>query len=196
MIKNISIIDYNVGNVRSVINAFKFFGCNVELTDNEYKINSSDCIILPGVGSYLEGMNSLNKKNLISIIKNFSNTGKPVMGICLGMQLLMSESYEFVHTQGTGLISGKVDFLGTKIVPHIGWESVLFDDNTKEDMFFCHSYTAFPTNKKEIYATTEIEGKTFCAAIKKDNIIGFQFHPEKSGSKGLDLIKKFIEERL
>ena len=195
MIKSVCIIDYGVGNVKSVINAFNSFGINTVLSSDVKTILDSDAIVLPGVGSYSHGSKNLKQRNLDTVINEFNQSGRPIMGICLGMQLLMSESYEFEKSEGLNLISGsveKVELPSSWKIPHIGWETVVFDKH-KADMFFCHSFVAKPKNPEDIYAMVQHDNYSFCAAVKKDNIIGFQFHPEKSGTKGLKLIKDFCE---
>ena len=198
MTKKIAIIDYKVGNIKSIINAVSLFGAQVILTSNYNEIIDSDAIILPGVGSYIHGMLNLKSLNLDSTIYEYVKTKKPVMGICLGMQLLMEESEEFEKTKGLGLIEGQVRKISSQKnlpLPHIGWEKVKFcnDSQFDNDYFFCHSYIAKPKCENNILAVSSYGVETICAAVKKDNIVGYQFHPEKSGHFGLQLIKQFID---
>ncbi|HBY69639.1 MAG TPA: imidazole glycerol phosphate synthase subunit HisH [Flavobacteriaceae bacterium] len=198
MNKKVSIIDYNTGNIRSVINAISKFNVDVFLTDNHDKILQSDAIVLPGVGSFSYGMHNLRQKKLERIIHKFVDSGKPVLGICLGMQLMMESSSEFGNTSGLCLFEGAVEKLPGDsgfLVPHIGWEGVKFSGSEQEeDFFFCHSYVAVPKNTNEVYATTLCSNYRFCSAIKRENVIGYQFHPEKSSKSGVKLIQSFVEK--
>ncbi len=196
MKKTISIIDYKVGNIKSIINAISSLGANVILSCDHKQIIDSDAIVLPGVGSYKHGMSNLKERKLDKTIYSFVNTGKPVMGICLGMQLMMEDSEEFGYTKGLGIFEGSVKKIPANAgfdVPHIGWEGVSFYNSSEiHDFFFCHSYVAHLKNKNDIYAETSSDSYKFCSAIKKDNIVGYQFHPEKSGKHGIKLIESFI----
>lgn len=205
----IVIIDYGVGNVRSMINAFKKIGVNPILSNNEDEILSADGVILPGVGAFAHGMENLNRYNLVNIIKQYTDTNKPFMGICLGMQMLLDESEEFTNTKGLGLISGKVIKLPTQNssyekLPHVSWneikeQNINWDDTIldkvgqQSDMYFVHSFVVSPKNHNEILSTTEYSDYKFCSAVKKGNIYGCQFHPEKSGEIGLKIIANFIK---
>jgi glutamine amidotransferase len=204
----IAIIDYEIGNVKSIINAFIKIGIEPILTNDRETILHSDGLILPGVGAFAHGMENLQKYGLKEIIYDFVNTQKPFMGICLGMQMLMEESEEFGITQGLGLIEGKVIKLPVRNpnyekLPHIswneisikniGWENTILDDIQEHtDMYFVHSFVAFPINEENILAMTEYSDYKFCSSVKKDNIYGCQFHPEKSGEKGLKIIQNFV----
>ena len=198
MKKNVCIIDYKVGNIRSLINALISLNVNVSLTDDHDEILNSDAVILPGVGSFHHGMSNLLDKKLDQVIFDFIDSGKPVMGICLGMQLMMKSSEEFVKTEGLGIFDGHVkklpDDLGFS-VPHIGWEQVNFtDSNETYDYFFCHSYVAMLDNKNHMYAECDNGFYKFCAAVMKENVVGYQFHPEKSGKYGIKLIQSFVNK--
>ena len=204
----IVIIDYDVGNVRSMINAFKKVGVNPILSNNEEEILSADGIVLPGVGAFAHGMENLNKYNLVNTIKKYTNTNKPFMGVCLGMQMLLDESEEFSQTKGLGLISGKVIKLPTKNkshekLPHVSWNEII-EKRTKwnntilknieqqSDVYFVHSFITDLKNEDEVLSTTQYSNYEFCSSIKKDNIYGCQFHPEKSGEIGLRIIENFV----
>ena len=205
MIKKITIIDYGIGNVQSIMNALSRFDITSILSSDKQEILNSDAIILPGVGAFRRAMERLKEKNLDSVINEFALTGKPFLGICLGMQLLFDQSDEFGITPGLGLIHGKVEKFSTDLkakLPHIGWctlndysssfEKTIFSTINSEDKFyFIHSYICKPNEDKYILSTTEYGGIQFCSAVKKDNIIGCQFHPEKSGESGLKVIKEF-----
>lgn len=204
----ISIIDYDVGNVKSIINAFKKIGVEPILTNDRETILASDGSILPGVGAFAHGMQNLQKHDLIEVIYDFVDTQKPIMGICLGMQMLMEESEEFGITKGLGLISGKVIKLPVQNpdyekLPHvswneiskhkISWENTVLDNIPEHsDMYFVHSFVASPIDENNILSTTEYSDYKFCSSIKKDNIYGCQFHPEKSGEIGLKIIQNFV----
>lgn len=204
----IVIVDYDVGNVRSMINAFKKIGIEPILSNKEDDIISADGVILPGVGAFAHGMENLNKYNLVNIIKKYTDSNKPFIGICLGMQMLLDESEEFSKTKGLGLISGKVIKLPTQNsnyekLPHVSWNeikekktkwnhTILNNVEQQSDVYFVHSFIASLDNENEILSTTEYSDYEFCSSIKKDNIYGCQFHPEKSGEIGLKIIKNFV----
>ena len=202
----ISIVDYGVGNLYSLNKAFNKFGARTIITEEAKEIAESDAIVLPGVGSFGAGMNGLKIRNLEGPIKKFAGSGKPVLGICLGAQLMLSKGYELGEFNGLDIIPGKVtkfSKLSAK-VPHIGWNKILFPKtiskintpfksiNPKEYVYFVHSYILEPEDKKATFATTEYGGKKFSSVIKKGNIYGCQFHPEKSGPVGLKIIEDFI----
>lgn len=205
---NISIIDYEIGNVKSIINAFKKIGVRSTLTKDRETILNSDGLILPGVGAFASGMKNINKYGLKEIIYAFVSTEKPFMGICLGMQMLLEESEEFGLTKGLGLIEGKVKKLPVhnpdyEKLPHVSWNeivkskitwkgTVLNDIPEYSDMYFVHSYIASPLNEENILAITEYSDYKFCSAVKKDNIYGCQFHPEKSGELGVKVMNNFV----
>ena len=199
------IIDYGIGNTQSLINAFRKIGLNnIILTDKEEIIYESDLIILPGVGAYGNAMLELKKRGLVKIIDNYLKLNKPIIGICLGMQLLFNNSQEFGTHKGLGLIEGKVVKFPANIsdkIPHVSWNNLnfkiknnkLYSTTSKDDSFyFVHSYICVPKNNLEILTTTNYGGIDFCSSVKKNNIYGFQFHPEKSSKKGLSLLKNLI----
>ncbi len=212
--KSITIIDYGAGNLLSVKRSFEFLGSNVIVTSEPKTILRSDRLVLPGVGAYPKAMNSLKKLNLISPIIEIVQNQKPLLGLCLGMQLLLEQSEEFEVTQGLGLIQGQVVSIpGMKAtgdirkIPHVGWKSlkslspgadwlgtILSDVKPGEFTYFVHSYMTKPTNRDLILAEVFYEGVQIPAVIKKDNITGCQFHPEKSGVTGLKILKKFIDQ--
>lgn len=215
MNKKVSIIDYGVGNILSVKRAFEYCGAQVELVNTPEKVIKSDILILPGVGAFKNAMDELTKRNLKDPIIEFSTTNKPMLGICLGMQLLLEKSEEFGKTDGLGIIQGEVVKIeDTTIngnyqkIPHVGWNSLkipnnideslwnntIFNNmNESENVYFVHSFTAKPTNTENRLADSYYGGRTISAAIKKGNIYGCQFHPEKSGEVGLQIITNFLE---
>ena len=205
----IVIVDYGIGNVKSIINAFENQGERIFLSRDRDIILGADGIILPGVGAFSHGMNNLNKYGLVTILKDYVKTGKPLLGICLGMQMLLEESEEFGNTKGIGLIKGKVikfplEQTNKVKLPHISWNeiqpkkinwknTILDNIDENSDMYFVHTFIAEPDNENEILSVTKYHNQVFCSSIKKENIYGCQFHPEKSSKKGLSIIKNFIK---
>jgi len=204
----IGVIDYDIGNVRSTLSAFENQGADVFLTRDREKILASDGLVLPGVGAFQHGMASLRKYNLVKDIKDYIETGKPFIGICLGMQMLFDNSEEFGLSSGLGLISGSVIKLPTKEVkneklPHVSWNelnivkskwdgTILDGINEGSDMYFVHSFIADPEDRSNILSMTEYSGYKFCSSVHKNNIYVCQYHTEKSGKVGLNVIKNFI----
>ena len=201
--RNILIIDYQIGNVSSVINAVKKLGYTPVLSNSEISFKNASHIILPGVGSFEAGINNIEKLGLKKLILDqVLNKKKPILGICLGMQLFASEGHENkVIKKGLNLIEGKVELLRSKNekLPHIGWNSVIFKSNFKlisnlesqSDFYFVHSYCFNCKYDSEVSGTTTY-GSDFTSVVQKGNIIGTQFHPEKSLEKGLKLLDSFL----
>lgn len=198
--KKIAIINYKMGNLLSVYNAFHFMGLNIEITDSKKKIKDSCGIVLPGVGAFGDTMKNLDSLNLIDILKNEINKGKPYLGICLGYQILFENSEEDPGIDGLKLLKGKViRFKTTKNkIPHIGWNqiqkkkdsSLLSNVSDNSFFYFVHSYYPVPEDKNIILTQTEYD-EVFSSSIHKDNIFATQFHPEKSQERGLQIIKNF-----
>ncbi len=205
----IAILDYGIGNVKSICNALNNIGADTVLTADEKEILDADAAILPGVGAFAKGMQNLAESNLVNVIHKFVATGKPFMGICLGMQMLMDASEEFGTTKGLGLISGNVVKLtlvdGAKEkLPHVTWneinepspqrwENTILDNIPKHsDVYFVHSFVAAPAIQEDVLVTAEYGNVNFCAGVKKGNIYGLQFHPEKSGNIGLQILRNFL----
>jgi len=205
----IAVIDYGIGNLYSVTKALNKFTDSWMITEDPAVIEASSAVILPGVGAFHAGMEGLKLRGLIEPIRKFAKSGRPVLGICLGAQILLSAGYEFGEHKGLDIIEGSaVPFpklaQGTKI-PHIGWNTIYSDDdkswdetildgiNKDENMYFVHSFILEPKQKENIFTLSKYGGYTFTSAIKKDNIYGCQFHPEKSGEAGLSIIKNFVD---
>ena len=205
---NVKIIDYNSGNISSVINSFKEAAkdkVNIEVTSDLNKIKSSDKLVLPGQGSFKSCADALDSINgLIDVLNEFAIINKkPLLGICVGLQMFADLGYEETETKGLGWISGKVlkiDNQNNKFkLPHIGWneisiikESKIFKDiKNKSHMYFVHSYEFIPVDKSVISATTDYSSNIVCS-VEKENIFGTQFHPEKSDKIGLKIIENFI----
>lgn len=200
----IAIIDYNMGNLQSVINAFDKIGSHVEVVKDADKLKEFDKVILPGVGAYKDAMDSLNSNGMKESITQFAKSGKPLLGICLGMQLLLESSEEFGLTEGLGLIEGSVvEFDKTKFdhrlkVPHMGWNELFVQRNSKLFeglnreiyLYFVHSFHA--TCKDEFAIGKTFYGYDFVSAVEKENIYGFQPHPEKSHENGLKILENFV----
>ena len=199
----IGIIDYGMGNLKSICNALE--SINEEYLISAYKYDLRKCsgLILPGVGSFKEGMFNLRKDGLYSVVKEVKKTGKPLLGICLGMQLLFEKGYEGEETKGIGLLKGKVIKMNEEKfrVPNIGWNSLNInkDDNLikglKEEshMYYVHSYYADEYDKEDLVASSDYYGLNIPGIVRRDNIIGVQFHPEKSGEEGIKLLKNFCK---
>lgn len=199
----IGIIDYGMGNLKSICNALE--SINEEYLISAYKYDLRKCsgLILPGVGSFKEGMFNLKKDGLYSVVKEVKKTGKPLLGICLGMQLLFEKGYEGEETKGIGLLKGKVIKMNEEKfrVPNIGWNSLNInkDDDLikglKEEshMYYVHSYYADEYDKEDLVASSDYYGLNIPGIVRRDNIIGVQFHPEKSGEEGIKLLKNFCK---
>ena len=201
----IAIVDYKMGNLQSVKNAFNLYTKDVEVVNDPERLKYFDKVLLPGVGAYKDAMTHLKENSMDEAIIEFAKSGKPLLGICLGMQLLLESSTEFGYTKGLGLIPGSVElfdkqkFKTPHKIPHMGWNKVFKKQNHKiidglsEDfyLYFVHSYHAKTSN--EYILTTSTYGYEFTSAVCKDNIVGFQPHPEKSHQNGLKIIKNFVE---
>lgn len=208
----VTILDYGIGNILSVARGFEAIGADVNITSNIEGIKNAERLVLPGVGAFASGIEQLRVNNFDSAIINLVNTGKPLLGICLGMQFLMDSSEEFGETDGLGLIEGKVIPIPSKsidgdslIVPHIGWSALEIsgDNNTwdktiltntlvKSHVYFVHSFYSKPNNKEHLLAHCTYGGNNLSAVICRDNVMGCQFHPEKSGAIGLDILRAFL----
>jgi glutamine amidotransferase len=199
----IEIIDYGMGNLQSVRNALELLGCEVRVSGNPAALSSADALILPGVGAFGEAMNNLQQRKLVEPLRYaVLSEGKPLLGICLGMQLLADSSVERGSYSGLGLIPGQVREIPVSHgfrLPHIGWNDVsvsvrdpLFRDlPDKSDFYFVHSYR-FECDPAHIVGVTEY-GTNITAAVQRERIFGVQFHPERSQLKGLRLLRNFVD---
>ena len=207
-----TIIDYGVGNLLSVQRGLEHCGAKVIVTADSAKILNSSHVVLPGVGAFANAMEALKRLGLVSVIYEVVQRKIPLLGICLGMQLLFEESDEFGVTSGLGLIPGRVIAIPDKTalgvpqkIPHIGWKSLrqshsiigwkntlLHDSDIGESVYFVHSFMALPSNPSHIIANCFYNDHKITAMIKLDQITGCQFHPEKSGEAGLKILRRFI----
>ena len=203
----ISIIDYGAGNLRSVKRAFEKLGFNPLITSKHQDIAKSNFLILPGVGAFGSAIDNLKQLNLINPIKDYIASGRPFLGICIGLQVLFDSSEEAPGVEGLGVFSGtvkKFNFSNLSVdnrlkIPHMGWnqlqyklpEPIFSELPDNPFVYFVHSYFVAPTDKSIIVATTEY-GFPFAAAIKKDNVTAVQFHPEKSGQIGLQILRNIV----
>jgi imidazole glycerol-phosphate synthase subunit HisH len=204
--KKVVIIDYQLGNLFSVKQACDTVGINAEISSNRDVILSADALILPGVGAFIEAMNNLKKLGLDTAIKDKVNNGIPLFGICLGQQLLFTESEEFGAGKGLDLISGTIKRFPERInerkikVPHIAWntiykskqnwdKSAMSELENNDFMYFIHSYYVKPSHESCILTKTNYDGIEFCSSVIQKNIFATQFHPEKSAEKGISIYK-------
>lgn len=203
----IAIVDYGVGNLFSLSSSLNYIGVENVVTADKNKIDSSSAVILPGVGAFADAYKKLEEGGLVAVLERQVKAGKPLLGICLGMQLLFTESYEFGCHRGLDFIPGVVapladDLKGNLKVPHMGWNSLDFVNSSAiyggvspgEYVYFVHSYYA-KCSQKNITATSVYGGVNVTASVRKDNVFGTQYHPEKSGVTGLKILKAFSEVR-
>ena len=201
----IAIVDYGVGNLFSLKSSFNSIGEEVIVTADKNVILSADKLILPGVGAFGDAVQKLRDTGLFDVVKEFANTGKPLLGICLGMQLLFTKSYEYGVHDGLDLIKGEVVGMKDRIdkdlkIPHMGWNKLNFTNipndifkyiNDGDYVYFVHSYYA--TNCTEYVTSTTDYGEPITASVRNGNVYGCQFHPEKSGEVGLKILKAFCD---
>lgn len=207
---SVAIVDYAAGNLFSVEHACKAVGLTPVITGTPEDILQSDALILPGVGAFGDAMKNLRKLDLILPLREFAASGKPFMGICLGMQLLFSGSEEFGEHEGLNLIEGSVvkfpsinEYGEKNKIPQIGWNQIAYPSESQEQwhdtpleqvannefMYFVHSFYASPRNKENILAVTKYGGLSYCSAVIKENIFATQFHPEKSAVEGMKIYR-------
>jgi glutamine amidotransferase len=210
---SLTIIDYGLGNLRSVQRAFAHCGISANISTDADEIESAPGVVLPGVGAFAKGMSGLTNAGLIPTIRDYINGGRPFLGICLGMQMLFDSAQEFGQHAGLGIIPGEVRLIPSLSpngnphkIPHIGWNSlaqpeenglvdwsdtILSQVNQGESVYFVHSYAAHPADFRTRLADTWYNGQRIAAAVRKGNVYGCQFHPEKSADVGLRIIKEF-----
>ncbi len=204
----IAVIDYGMGNLRSVQKAFEAVGANAVVTSNREEILSARSVVLPGVGAFKDCMDNLQRLDLVDVVRKSIQSGKPFLGICLGLQLLFHQSEEFGQVPGLEILAGEVVGFSGRIpepssgsslkVPHMGWNTVhvqksnpLFQSIPNDSYFyFVHSYYVVPEDREDVATTTQY-GMEFVSSIHHENIYAFQFHPEKSQALGLTLLKNF-----
>lgn len=207
----IHVVDYGVGNLYSVARAIEKIGGTARLTAKPSEIEGADRLLLPGVGAFRDGMAGLHKAGMTDAIMRFAESGRPLLGICLGMQMLATKSSEYGIYEGLGIIPGQVEAIAPvgaagrrRKVPFIGWANLepsrtsgfagtLLSDLGPEDaIYLVHSFQFLPENPTDLLATYRYDGEPVTAVIERDNIIGCQFHPEKSARVGLRLIERFL----
>lgn len=208
----VAIIDYGMGNLLSVRRGLEHCGATVVVTADPDVILSAPRVVLPGVGAFIDGMHGLRREGLDTVVREVAARGTPLLGICLGMQMLLDESEEFGNTTGLGLIPGQVIAIPTTTtegrpqkIPHIGWnaltvpvghksweETLLQKVKPGEAAYFVHSFMANPTDQSHRIADCIYGGRPVAAAIQRDNVFGCQFHPEKSGEVGLTILRQFL----
>jgi glutamine amidotransferase len=199
----IAIIDYGMGNLYSLSQALQRLGHAYVITSDAEEIQQADKLILPGVGAFGDAMQELSERNLVSLLTTEAISGKPLLGICLGMQLLFTSSDEHGYHSGLNILSGHVEKLTLDLpIPHMGWNWLYFRHphpllrNLDEGhVYFVHSYHVKADNQEDIIATTEY-GESITAVVARNNVIGMQFHPEKSGPLGMQLLHQFAKGRI
>jgi glutamine amidotransferase len=211
--RKVTVIDYGVGNILSVTRALQQFGADVSIASSNSEIRKSTRVVLPGVGAFPNAMKSLSRLNIVDTIVEMSGSGTPILGICLGMQLLFEESYEQNPTTGLSLIPGYVERVQKDHdlemlikVPHIGWSEINRPTEGKEwrntilqsveegsFAYFVHSYGCHPRERVDVLAVTQYCDLEIIAAVQRENVIGCQFHPEKSGENGLKILESFMK---
>ena len=207
------VVDYGIGNVFSVCNALKQVGAEPDLTGSLTSIRDADRLILPGVGAFARAMDALHAKGIADALAEFIATGRPFLGICIGMQVIMDRSSEFGEHEGLGFIPGRVERIPSETatgahlrVPHIGW-AALSDTSPSAwagtsleglereggEVYFVHSYHCVPLDARHRIAFADYGGREITAAVRKDNVVGVQFHPERSGTVGRKVLQTFLD---
>lgn len=204
----IGVLDYGAGNLKNVCRAITHLGYDFRLVTNAKELNELDKLIIPGVGAFKVAMKQLHDKQLVEPIRELAAKGMPIFGVCLGMQLLFEQSSEFGHTEGLALFKGHIDRIpsngvsGAPLkVPHIGWNELYLDNaealvvkgiQPDDAVYFVHSYQAKGYDQEELVAHCLYDGVVLPAIVQKNNVIGCQFHPEKSGEVGLGIFRNFL----
>lgn len=216
MSNHVLIIDYGVGNLLSVRRAFEHCGATVELSSDPVCLERASRVVLPGVGAFGDCIAALRALGLADAVRDYANTGRPLLGICVGMQMLFEVSEEFDRHEGLGIIPGIVraiphwDAAGRRLkIPHIGWSGLEMPESSRPDgwagsilgniapgitAYFVHSFSVRPTDSRHLLADTIYGGFRIAAAVRKGAVIGVQFHPEKSGPAGLAMIRNFLKQ--
>ena len=209
---SVVVVDYGVGNIRSVAQAFRQLGREVDVTSDPKKIIAARNLVLPGVGAFKHAMAELLKRDLVQSILEYAASGKPLLGICVGMQVLFEKGFENGECAGVGLMPGKVerisesdDQTALRKLPHIGWNKLYINGKEHslksdwtgavgigESFYFVHSFMAVPAPQTETVAVCIYQGLEIPAIVRKNNIVGVQFHPEKSGQKGLMFLREYL----
>jgi glutamine amidotransferase len=203
----IAVVDYGVGNIHSALKGLRRYCDDVRLCEDPEGIRDAAALVLPGQGAFQSGMEGLKVRGLLEPVRSAAKEGKPILGICLGAQLLLERGFEFGEHEGLGLLPGKVvrfpPLQGEK-TPHMGWNSIeppspdrwkgtpLERLRTGDEMYFIHSYILQPSNPEHVLAETVYGGLRFPSVIGRGKIVGCQFHPEKSATKGLTIIESFV----
>ena len=209
----VAIVDHRLGNLYNVRNACLWAGMAATVTADRHEIMAADAVILPGVGAFGDAMATLRRLDLVDVLRDLAGTEKPFVGICLGIQLLMTESFEFGHHQGLGIVAGQVVPFGAVYegarrlkVPQVGWNQVHREHQqswdgtlmggieTGEYFYFVHSFVARPEDSSVVVATTCYGDVSFCAALAKGNVFASQFHPERSGAQGLRMYQNLVRQ--
>lgn len=207
--KTVTIIDYGMSNLLSITRAFEHVGAKVKIAVSSTEIMNSDYLVLPGVGAFPDGMKELHSREMVRPIREHAISGKPLLGVCLGMQMLLTLGHEHHTTEGLDLIKGQVlplpkEMAGFK-VPNINWHeikmpsegrwdsTILSQTKNLTDVYFVHSYYAKPDRTEDILATSKFGDLEFAAAVQNNNVSGTQFHPEKSGEEGLGILSHFLK---
>ncbi len=208
----VAVIDYGTVNLKNIIRGLEFVGARVRCVSKPFQMRSVDCVVLPGVGSFKSGINELRSSGMDDAIKLVAELDKPLLGICLGMQMLLEVSFEHGRHEGLGIIQGSVEKIPDnsdgdrrRKIPHVGWNTLNpnFGEERWKDTclnnvtagafcYFSHSYMAIPTLSEHILATTNYDGARIVAGVGVENITGLQFHPELSGPVGLEILKQFV----
>jgi glutamine amidotransferase len=213
MTVKVTIADYGVGNLLNVVRAFQHCGADVHVTEDPAAIAGSDRLVVPGVGAFEDSINELNNRGFADAVKRYAESGKPLFGICVGMQMLFDASEEFGEHAGLGILPGRVVAVPSltteglpQRVPHIGWNHLVspehgndwkgtllqsFED-ARPAVYFVHSFAAQPANDQDRLADCFYGGHRICAAVRRDNIVATQFHPERSGEIGLTMVRSFL----
>lgn len=207
----VTIVDYGVGNLFSVRGALEYCDAQPQFSSSPQAIENADRLLLPGVGAFADSMADMRDCNLVEPVLRFAETGRPLLGICLGMQMLMEESEEFGLHEGLGVVKGRVVPIPSNgadgephRIPHVGWnelypshpgtwnETLLRDVREGDSVYFVHSFMAVPEVPGHRVADCDYHGQKICAVLQRENVFGCQFHPEKSGEVGIQILRNFI----